>query len=193
MKKIILLFAILSVSVVTSACINNLAVQELNNKAVDYMNKGDAETAVCRLKSSLDLDNDVYETHYNLAVAYNALGRYSEAVEELNKVTELNPEFADALYTLAVAKEALAYDIIKDAVESGNPLSLTRLQIEDYNNKAADVIETYNLYLVKNPGASDADKINEKITALNEKIKEYTGILESQNNSPYDSPSDGEI
>ena len=61
MKKVLLLFAILFVSVMTTACINNLAIQELNNKAVKYMDNGDSETAICRLKSSLDLDDEIYE------------------------------------------------------------------------------------------------------------------------------------
>ena len=69
MKKIILLITVLFVSVISTACINNLAVQELNSKAQEYMEAGDIEKAICRLRSSIDLDANVFESHYNLGVA----------------------------------------------------------------------------------------------------------------------------
>lgn len=182
MKKILLLFTILFVSVMTTACINNLAIQELNNKAESYMDKGDTETAICRLKSSLDLDNEIYQTHYNLAVAYNSVGNYEGAVEELKKVIELKPEFADTYYTLAVAKEALAYKIIeKEADENGVIPELSLDDIAKFNDKASDTVETYNLYLVKKPDAPETEQINAKIAELNSKIKEYTAIYDSKN------------
>ena len=181
MKKILLLFTILFMSVITTACINNLAIQELNNKAADYLDKGDTETAICRLKSSLDLDNDIYQTHYNLAVAYNEIGKYNEAIEELNNVLRLKPDFYDAYYTLAIAKEAIAYQIIeKEPDENGNIPELTLEEISEFNNKAADAVETYNTYLVKDIKAAETDQINNKITELNEKIKEYTQLYDSK-------------
>ncbi len=182
MKKILLLFTILSFSVITTACINNLAIKELNNKAESYLDKGDVQTAICRLKSSLDLDNEVFQTHYNLAVAYNSLGEYDASVEELNKTIELKPDFADAYYAMAIAKEALAYKIIEENQdENGNPLELTPELISEFNNSAADTIETYNQYLAKKPNAQDTNQVNEKINELNQKIKEYTEILDQQN------------
>lgn len=179
MKKTLLLFTILFMSVVTSACINNFAIQELNNKAESYMDKGDTETAICRLKSSLDLDNEVYQTHYNLAVAYTSIGKFEDAVKELEKVQELKPDFADAYYTMAVAKEALAYQIIdKDSDDNTASKELTKDEIESFNNKAADVIEVYNEYLVKKENAPEAQQINDKISELNQKIKDYTEIYD---------------
>ncbi len=180
MKKILLLLTVLAVSVMTSACINNLAIQELNNKAQSYMNKGDAQTAICRLKSSLDLDNEVYQTHYNLAVAYSSIGDYDKSVEELEKVKELKPDFADAYYTLAVAKEAVAYrSIEKSPDENGNTPEPSMEEIEDFINRASDVIETYNEYLAKKSNAPEAMQVNDKISELNQKIKEYTEIYEA--------------
>ena len=58
MKKAFLLASILFISVISTACINNFAVQELNNKAKDFMDKGDYVSAIERLKSSVDLDVD---------------------------------------------------------------------------------------------------------------------------------------
>jgi len=178
MKKILLLFTILFVSVMTTACINNLAIQELNNKAESYMDKGETETAICRLKSSLDLDNEVYQTHYNLGVAYNSIGKYEESIEELKKVLELKPDFNDVYYTMAVAKEALAYKVIEEK-EDINSLSLDELA--EFNNKASEAVDTFNQYLVKKADAPETADINAKIAELNKKIKECTDIYDSKN------------
>ncbi len=178
MKKILLLLTILSISVMTTACINNLAIHELNNKAESYMDKGDTETAICRLKSSLDLDDDVYQTHYNLAVAYNNIGNYDGVLNEARKVLELKPDFYDALYIMAVAKESLAYQII-ERVASPDELSLE--EVEEFNTKASDAVDTYNKYLENKANASETEKINDKISELNGKIKEYTDIYDQRN------------
>ncbi len=184
MKKILLLFTILFVSVITTACINNLAIQELNNKAVSYMDNGDAQSAICRLKSSLELDNDIYQTHYNLAVAYNSVAQYSEAIEELNTVLKLKPDFFDAYYTMAVAKEGLAYQIIEKDVLSGEEdvENLTEEQIEEFNKKATEAVDAYNLYLVKKPDAKETEAINFQINELNNKIKDLSLTDNNQSN-----------
>ena len=171
MKKVLLLCTVLMVSVMTTACINNLAIQELNNKAESYLDKGDSETAICRLKSSLDLDNEIYQTHYNLAVAYNNIGNFDGAIEEANRVLELKPEFYDAYYILALAKEALAYNTLGDLSDGTMPPIEV---IMDFNSKAQDTIDTYNKYLENVPNAVETEKINAKIAELNQKIKEYT-------------------
>ena len=180
MKKVLLFFTILFVSVITTACINNLAVQELNNKAADYMDKGDTETAICRLKSSLDLDEEIYQTHYNLAVAYNNIGNYEGTIEEAKRALEINPECFDAYYTMAVAKEALAYRIIeKQPDENGITPELTLDEISAFNSAAQDTVDTYNEYLVKKVDAEETEQVNNKIAELNAKIKEFTQRLES--------------
>ena len=70
MRRIFFIISILIVSVFTTACINNFAIKELNTNAQKYMNSGDVDSAICRMKSSLEQDNQVWETHYNLAIAY---------------------------------------------------------------------------------------------------------------------------
>lgn len=112
MKKAFLLASILFISVISTACINNFAVQELNNKAKDFMDKGDYVSAIERLKSSIDLDGTVFETQYNLAVAYTKAEDYSNAIKTYNDAIKLNPNFPDAYYSLAVCEENLAKDII---------------------------------------------------------------------------------
>ena len=115
MKKALLLVCILAISVATTACINNLAVQELNNKAAAFMEKENYPEAIERLKSSIDLDDSLFESHYNLAIAYTKNNDYVNAVNSYRRAIELNPDFADAYYSLAVAEE----DIITD-IYSGN-------------------------------------------------------------------------
>lgn len=179
MKKVLLLFTILIVSVMTTACINNLAIQELNNKAAAYMDKGDTETAICRLKSSLDLDTEIYQTHYNLAVAYNTIGNYEDSVIESKKVIELKPDFPEAFYTLAIAKEEIAYQIInKIPNEDESTEELTLDEISDFNNIAQESIDAYNTFLVKKVDAQETQQINEKIAELNAKIKELTQLYD---------------
>ena len=178
MKKILLLFTILFVSVITTACINNLAIQELNNKAESYLNNGDTETAICRLKSSLDLDDEIYQTHYNLAIAYNTIGNYKEAVNEAKKVVELKPDFKIAYYTMAVAQEGYAFELLEN-VEDNNNLSLD--EIANFINRANEAVETYNKYLVLDTKSENTDKINNQISQINEKIKEFTALYDSKN------------
>lgn len=190
MKKIVLIITILFVSVLTTACINNLAVQELNNKAKEYLTNGDSETAICRLKSSLDLDSNMFETHYNLAVAYIASKKYIEAQKSLDEVLKLNPSFVDAYYSLGVVKEEQAYNIVnnvdentQDTVvcqpkENDNQLEPEKklLTTEDKKlicDKLNEAIQYYNEYLTKKVDAPDKDKVNERINFLNTEIKKY--------------------
>ena len=173
MKKILLILIILFVSVMTTACVNNIAIRELNNKADDYMTKGDTETAICRLKASLDLDSEVVDTHYKLAVAYNNLARYEEAITEINKVLSLNPDYAPAYYTLGLTKEILAYQISSNDVET---LSIEDLSL--FNTTAQEAVDAFNSYLIKDVKATDVSEVNNKISSLNAKIKEFTEIYD---------------
>lgn len=199
MKKILLLIMILFVSVLTTACINNLAVQELNNKAKEYINNGDTDAAICRLKSSLDLDSNMYETHYNLGVAYISAKKYDEAEKSLEKVLELNPDFVDTYYSLAVVKEEQANEIINSVKEEGDAettsetdsskqfcesctenespkqkkTALTDADKKEICDKFSESIKNYNEYLTKKTDATDKDKVNERIDLLNTEIKRY--------------------
>ena len=132
MKKAALIGIVLLVAVISTACINNFAVRDLNNKAMSYMAKGDYPQAIERLKSSLDLDSSVFETHYNLAIAYTKAEDYKNAVNEYKKALEIKPNDADTYYSLATAENNLAVDMIQGRV---------RMDINDelYTAKAEDV------------------------------------------------------
>ncbi len=182
MKKALLLVSILFISVVSTACINKFAVQELNNKAKGYIEQGDYENAIERLKSSVDLDDTVFETHYNLAVAYTQAEDYSNAIESFRKAIELNPEFADAYYSLAVAEEDYSIDLAKGVLtldDSGKPVKVDeetlakqeKINLSEpvqkmVNELLADAVNNYNLYLEKASNVQDGDEVREKIQKL---------------------------
>ena len=198
MKKFILLITILFVSVISTACINNLAVQELNNKAKEYMANGEVEKAICRLRSSIDLDTSIFETHYNLGVALIEVKEYQEAQQSLENAIKLKPDFADSYYSLAMAFEGQADNIINgvdvdkkadtdtvtdddtdsDTVSEQDKSSKTlsereKVKIVELYNSA---VENYNKYLVKKPDAEDKDKVTEQISYLNTQIQQYNSV-----------------
>lgn len=185
MKKAFLLASILFISVISTACINNFAVQELNNKAKEFMDKGDYVSAIERLKSSVDLDASVFETQYNLAVAYTKAEDYENAINTYNAALKLNPDFADAYYSLAVCEENLAKDIISGYIKVNDDDSLERVEqksddLENENNNKNlsendkkmitsllnDSISDYGIYLDKVGTNDDRSYVENKIKEL---------------------------
>lgn len=174
MKKIVLLITILFVSVISTACINNIAVQELNNKAQEYMEQGETDKAISRLRSSIDLDTSIFESHYNLGVALIKVKEYEEAQASLLNAISLKPEFADSYYSLAIAMESQADSIVENDSEDGDEEILSesdKVKAVDLYNSA---IENYNKYLVKKSQVSDKEQIEDKISLLNDRIREYS-------------------
>lgn len=188
MKKAFLLASILFISVISTACINNFAVQELNNKAKDFMDKGDYVSAIERLKSSVDLDGSIFETQYNLAVAYTKAEDYSNAIKTFQTAIKLNPDFADAYYSLAVCEENLAKDIISGAVKVNEDGSIEKVNTDEENDtpkvalsaKAKEVLENllndavsdYGLYQDKGGNLDDKSYIEEKVKELQQLLAE---------------------
>lgn len=199
MKKALLLVCILAISVATTACINNLAVQELNNKAAAFMEKENYPEAIERLKSSIDLDDSLFESHYNLAIAYIKNNDYVNAVNSYRRAIELNPDFADAYYSLAVAEEDIITDIYSGNLnvdEAGNItksedsnqdaevnsseeefVSKDEYKIDDnakayVNEMTADAIKNYETYLEKGNAVSDRSEVEARIKELKANIEQ---------------------
>ena len=182
MKKVLLIASVLFVAVVSTACINNLAVQDLNNKAKMYADKGDYTQAIERLKSSIDLDPSVFETHYNLAVVYTQAEDYINAVEEYKKVIGMKPDMADSYYSLATAENNLAVDMMQGRVRMNVDETLYTPKAEDINFeekiKLADkeenlikelkesAVQNYEKYLELNPNAQDKADVEQQIQKL---------------------------
>ena len=200
MKKAVLLASILFISVISTACINNFAVQELNNKAKEFMDKGDYISAIERLKSSVDLDGTIFETQYNLAVAYTKAEDYAKAIETYNNAVKLNPDFADLYYSLAVCEENLAKDIISGAVTVNIDGSIEKVQPKedeeeiqktdklDDNAKSQiqsllnDAISNYNLYLEKSNSSEEKDEIDSEIKEIENLLDKYTDVSSTNAN-----------
>ena len=192
MKKAIFIVTILFVAVISTACINNMAVQELNNAAKVYMEKGDYASAIERLESSLELDRNIYETHYNLGVAYINAKQYDKAVDELSTAIKLNSKYANTYYTLAVAQETLADSLINpdESVrtdENGNVEATTSMN-DTYKNVSDDIkekmiqgylvsIENYKKYIEMINSAQKTEEVTSHITDMEKVLVKlgYTG------------------
>lgn len=194
MKKAFLLVTILLISVVSTACINNFAVQELNNKAKTYLDKGDYNNAIGRLQSSLDLDPSVFETHYNLGIAFTQAEKYLDAIEAFKGAIELKPDFADTYYSLAVAQSNFAKDILSGTVtvegkkiedlEKAETKPSTAMfeeeEIKTYKPTESDkafviklyenAADSYKTYLEKGKELKDRDNVEQEIQKLEDYI-----------------------
>ena len=183
MKKTLLIVSILLVAVVSTACINNFAVRDLNNKAAVYMQKGDYTQAIERLKSSLDLDPSVFETHYNLAVAYTNNEDYINAIEEYEKALEIKSDAADVYYSLATAQNNLFVDMEngkirvnpaddslykadENEVAPDEKYTMSEKEAKVSSDIKASAIENYKKYLELNPSAQDSEDAKKQIEKL---------------------------
>lgn len=185
MKKVLLITSVLLVAVISTACINNFAVQDLNNKAQSYMQKGDYTQAIERLKSSIDLDPSIFETHYNLAVAYTQSEDYINATEEYKKALKIKDNVADVYYSLATTQNNLAVDMEQGRVRMNVDDSLYNPKAEDIDfqekyemsDKEAKYVEelkqaailNYNKYLELNPNAENKKEVMNQINILSPK------------------------
>ncbi|MFI3300821.1 MAG: tetratricopeptide repeat protein [Candidatus Gastranaerophilales bacterium] len=190
MKKALLLVSVLFISVISTACINNYAVQELNNKAMAFMQEGDYQSAIERLKSCVDLDGTIFETRYNLAIAYVEAGDYPKAIEAFEQAIKLNSEFADVYYSSAVAEENLAHALIDgDYLVDENSVYTKQVDVNKEDIVITDSVKTeivlllgnsindYKTYLDKNLNANDAAAVSSKIEEITVLLAKYNSDM----------------
>ncbi|OLA72562.1 MAG: hypothetical protein BHW62_09915 [Acinetobacter sp. CAG:196_36_41] len=191
MKKALMIASVLFIAVVSTACINNMAVQELNNKAAEYMQKGDYESAMNRLQASLDLDSTMYETYYNLGVAAINANKFEKAIEALEGGIKIKPDYADFYYSLGLAQTSLADEIIENSekelsegeknAEIVNTEPKKELSDED-KAKVADLkkqaAENLTKYLEMNPNGEDKQTVEELIKEINSYSEESSAKVE---------------
>lgn len=171
MKRLTYILTLLLVSVVTTACINNFAVQELNNNAKIYMDKGDVDSAICRLKSSLELDKEVWETHYNLGSAYLNIEKFDESIAEYEKAAKLNPT-AEPCYALAVAYETYANSLEKQLQEEDKKVD--EKFIQKIVPLLTQAIDNYSKYLeMAEISESENNEIQTRLESLNALVESY--------------------
>lgn len=181
MKKALMIVSVLIVAVISTACINNMAVQELNNKAAEYMQKGDYESAMNRLQASLDLDSTMYETYYNLGIAAINAQKYDKAIEALEGGIKVKADFADFYYSLGLAQNSFADEIldndsdevsgternaeINKADDAQKDISAEdKAKVEELKKQALDNLKKY---YSMNPDAKDKEAVESLIAEIN--------------------------
>ena len=182
MKKALMIVSVLLVAVISTACINNIAVQELNNKAAEYMQKGDYEAAMSRLQASLDLDATMYQTYYNLGVAAINAKKYDKAIEALEDGIKIKPDFADFYYSLGVAQISLADKIMEpeedDADDDTAKAESLKLPSDEDKANAVELkksaIENLKTYMQKSPEAENKAQVEEMIAQSEEFLSKNT-------------------
>lgn len=168
MKKALLIASVLFIAVISTACINNIAVQELNNKAAEYMQKGDYESAMNRLQASIDLDSTMYETYYNLGIAATNAKKYDVAIDAFESGIKLKPEHADFYYSLGVAQSAYADELIETTVFDESKDEVVEKKVSEDDTKQAEglkisAIENLKKYLEMEPNAQDKQTVEDLI------------------------------
>ena len=174
MKKALMIASVLVVAVVSTACINNIAVQELNNKANEFMQKGDYESAVNRLQASLDLDSTIYQTHYNLGVAAINAHKYEVAIKALEDGIKIKPDYSNFYYSLGVAQIGLADEILEgedDLGEAGEKKNdVTQEDKAKATELKAESVVNLKKYLELSHNSDDRDSVEEMIKQSEEFI-----------------------
>lgn len=169
MKKALLIASVLFIAVISTACINNIAVQELNNKAAEYMQKGDYDAAVNRLQASIDLDSTMYETYYNLGIAATNAKKFDIAIDALENGLKIKPDYANFYYSLAVAQAEYAESILNPVVDEEKEDIKKEISGED-KAKSADLkssaLANAQKYLEMAPEAEDKATVEEFINDL---------------------------
>ena len=206
MKNALLIVTVLFAAIMSTACINNFAVQELNNKAAEYLSKGDYDSANGRLEASLDIDPTIFETNYNLGVAYINAEKYEKAVEVLNKASSIKPEQSDIYYSLAVAQYNAAEDILEGKneeidddeadeqplVQDGQMSAKKEISIEDKQEAAklySDAIKSLEKYLTFTDIPADSKSSAEsQLSTVQNKFSELQKQLPTEPNKEEKAP-----
>lgn len=168
MKKALLIASILFIAVISTACINNIAVQELNNKAAEFMQKGDYESAINRLQASIDLDSTMYETYYNLGIAATNAKKYDIAIEALENGLKIKPDFSNFYYSLAIAQAEYSEYLIELNEDKKEFSAEDKTKSEELKNLA---ITNAQKYLELEPQAEDREDVEEFLEDLNKEEK----------------------
>ena len=189
MRKIVLLSAIFMSAFCLTGCINNQAINTLNESAKGLLERGDAQGAVCRLESSLELDNTKYQTRYNLGVAYIQLGDLDRAKENLERVIEMKKDYVDAYYSLGVAHENTAYNIINkvaqvaldsDITEDNEDTALSDEEKENAISELNEAVKYYNIYIERSKDTEGVEEVKNQIGNIQKTIEKYQVESESE-------------
>ena len=179
MKKALLIASVLFIAVITTACINNIAVQELNNKAAELMEKGDYESAVNRLQASLDLDSTIYETYYNLGIAATKAKNFDVAIKAFEDGIKIKSDYPNFYYSLGVAQSNYSEALLEENVVNEKTQEIEEKKITDEDKAKAEelkkaAIVNLQKYLELAPNADDKTTVEELIKEYSESQTEET-------------------
>lgn len=189
MYKLLKFLFILFIGVISCACVNMVAVHELNTKASNYLEEGDVNSAISRLEASVDLDGNIYESRYNLASAYLQIGKNQEALNHIEVALELQKKEPIVYYTHAVAALKVADEIYEKKGLDGRMIQ-TVFNSDESAIKAAEryvqllsaANKSFSKYLELAPNAEDTqqifDIIHENEQKIKEKVEKYNLIME---------------
>ena len=189
MLKLIKFLFVLCLGVFSCACVNMVAVHELNSKASDYLQEGDVQAAISRLEASIDLDGNIYESRYNLASAYLQVGRNEEALKNIEVAITLEKNEPIVFYTHAIASMNVAREIYEKNDKDGNKIQTTFATQElaeraarRYVKLISDANKSFNRYTELAPNAEDTQEIYQLIkdneTKIEQKMQEFNISLE---------------
>ncbi len=176
MKKIFTFLIILTVAVFCSACINNYAVQQLNLRAKEFSDKGDLNSAAARLESSIDLDGNVYESHYNLAVIYVNLNKCDKALEQVNEAEKITPDDSNLSYIKGLAYSCRAENMLNKDDENDDDDNDDEVQEIKYTSEYINELKLANKEFEKYINSSaqaNKDDITSRINENNEIINKF--------------------
>jgi len=176
MRKAILTVMILTIAVFSTACINNFAVQELNNKAKTYLDQGNYKAAISRLQASVDLDNTIFETHYNLGIACTNAEKYTDAIKAFSEAAKLKPEIKDTYYSMAVAQENYARTLYAKkykVIENKNGTEKMELTSkEEVIRMFKNAVNSYSKFLEMQPTQEEMAMANKQIEKIKTDLEE---------------------
>lgn len=179
MFKLIKFLAVLFLGVISCACVNMVAVHELNVKASNYLEEGDIDSAISRLEASVDLDGNIYESRYNLASAYLQIGKANKALENIRVASELNKTEPIVFYTHGVIATQVANELYETKDDNGLAKPVV-YQTNEQARKAANLYvellkeanENFEKYTQLVPNAEDTQQIYIIIKENQEKISQ---------------------
>ena len=181
MRKLLKFLFILFLGVISCACVNVLAVHELNNNAAKLIEDGDLDGAISRLVASVDLDGNVYETRYNLASAYISKGECEKALEHAKVAVELMENEPVAHFTLGTAAQCASDNVFEKTDESGQKVAIkynSQREKDDAQKLYIELLETannaFNNYLTIVPHAEDAGNVNRLVKDNELKLKQIS-------------------
>lgn len=153
--------------------IDNELTQPVNkSKNIEYLSEEFANIAnVIRKRINEKIDEEDYETHYDLAMAYLEMELYEDALEELNKAAAGNKRYESLLLMAECHKK------IKEYHEAINLHKLIIVDYPDTEKVLNSLYEIANIYEIQNnfSTASDYYKkiylIDENFRDVKEKIK----------------------